>query len=104
MFDFIDEVGDIDFQLVKYSHGEYYRQACLDRGSRNWISLFEPVGGVTHQLSCYRLLGYSSNYLSDSTIGISFQEDMPLDRKIDGSLDTSAADIENGFDQQVWQI
>jgi 16S rRNA C1402 N4-methylase RsmH len=37
-------------------------------------------------------LGYSSNYLSDSTIGISFQEDMPLGRKIDGSLDTSAAD------------
>jgi len=44
-------------------------------------------------------LGYSSNQLSDLKIGISFQEDMPLDMRIDRSLDTSAADIVNGLDE-----
>ncbi len=44
-------------------------------------------------------LGYSSDQLSDLKIGISFQEDMPLDMRIDRSLETSAADIVNGLDE-----
>lgn len=45
-------------------------------------------------------LGYSSDQLSDLKIGISFQEDMPLDMRIDRSLDRSAADIVNGLDEK----
>ncbi|MFC1762665.1 tyrosine-type recombinase/integrase [Planctomycetota bacterium] len=33
MEDFIQTIGDIDFQKVRVSHGERYRQACLDRGN-----------------------------------------------------------------------
>jgi integrase len=33
MNDFIKVVGNMDFQTVTLKHGEYYRQACLDRGN-----------------------------------------------------------------------
>ena len=33
MLDFIDVIGDIDFQLVRSKHGERYRQECLDKGN-----------------------------------------------------------------------
>ncbi len=33
MEDFITVVGNIDFQKVRHTHGELFRQACLDRGS-----------------------------------------------------------------------
>jgi len=54
------------------------------------------IGGVDFILAD---LGYSSDQLSDQKIGISFQEDMPLDMRIDRSLETSAADIVNGLDE-----
>ncbi len=44
-------------------------------------------------------LGYSSDQLLDLKIGISFTKDMPLDMRIDRSLETSAADIVNGMDE-----
>lgn len=31
--DFIDTVGDIDFRIVNFRHGEQFRQSCLDRGN-----------------------------------------------------------------------
>jgi len=33
MEDFIQTIGDIDFQKVRVANGERYRQACLDRGN-----------------------------------------------------------------------
>ena len=33
MSDFIKVIGNMDFQAVTLDHGEYYRQACLDRGN-----------------------------------------------------------------------
>jgi integrase len=33
MNDFIKTVGNIDYQSVTLGHGEYYRQACLDKGN-----------------------------------------------------------------------
>ena len=33
MRDFINVVGDIDYQKVSIEHAEFYRQACLDRGN-----------------------------------------------------------------------
>jgi len=32
MEDFINIIGNIDFQRIEQSHGEYFRQTCLDRG------------------------------------------------------------------------
>ena len=32
--DFIETVGDVDFQKVTFRHGERYRQNCLDKGNR----------------------------------------------------------------------
>jgi 16S rRNA (cytosine1402-N4)-methyltransferase len=45
-------------------------------------------------------LGLCSAQLADSEIGLSFRTDMPLDMRIDESLETSAADIINEFDEE----
>ncbi len=45
-------------------------------------------------------LGLCSAQLTDSEIGLSFRTDMPLDMRIDESLETSAADIINEFDEE----
>ena len=45
-------------------------------------------------------LGYSSVQLQNNEIGISFQQDMPLDMRIDRSLNTSAADIVNKISEK----
>jgi 16S rRNA (cytosine1402-N4)-methyltransferase len=44
-------------------------------------------------------LGLCSAQLADSQIGLSFRADMPLDMRIDKSLETTAADIINDFDE-----
>lgn len=45
-------------------------------------------------------LGLSSRQISDSEIGLSFQQDMPLDMRIDKRLKSSAADIVNRADEK----
>lgn len=47
-------------------------------------------------------LGFCSAQLADEEIGLSFRtEDMPLDMRIDESLETTAADIVNGYDEKA---
>jgi 16S rRNA (cytosine1402-N4)-methyltransferase len=45
-------------------------------------------------------LGVSSAQLTDPETGLSFQANMPLDMRLDKSLNTTAADIVNRFDEQ----
>ncbi len=45
-------------------------------------------------------LGLCSAQLADSDIGLSFRTDMPLDMRIDESLETTAADIVNELDEK----
>jgi 16S rRNA (cytosine1402-N4)-methyltransferase len=45
-------------------------------------------------------LGISSSQLSDSEKGLSFDEDMPLDMRIDERIERSAADIVNDADEK----
>jgi hypothetical protein len=33
MNDFVDTIGNIDYQTVTLEHAEFYRQACLDKGN-----------------------------------------------------------------------
>lgn len=47
-------------------------------------------------------LGFCSAQLADEEIGLSFRtEDMPLDMRIDKSLETTAADIVNGYEEKA---
>jgi len=47
-------------------------------------------------------LGFCSAQLADAEMGLSFRnEDMPLDMRIDESLETTAADIVNGYDEKA---
>ncbi len=45
-------------------------------------------------------LGLCSGQITDSEIGLSFRTDMPLDMRIDASLEVTAADIINDFDEK----
>lgn len=45
-------------------------------------------------------LGLCSAQLEDSDIGLSFRTDMPLDMRIDQSIETTAADIVNELDEK----
>jgi 16S rRNA (cytosine1402-N4)-methyltransferase len=45
-------------------------------------------------------LGLCSAQLADDQMGLSFQADMPLDMRIDESLETTAADIVNKYDEE----
>ena len=45
-------------------------------------------------------LGLCSAQLADDEIGLSFQANMPLDMRIDKSLETTAADIVNEYDEK----
>jgi len=45
-------------------------------------------------------LGLCSGQITDSEIGLSFRTDMPLDMRIDASLETTAADIIGEYDEK----
>lgn len=70
----------------------------------NFAAVAERLGGCGLQGADFILadLGFSSAQLADVEIGLSFRtEDMPLDMRIDESLETTAADIVNGYDEQA---
>ena len=46
-------------------------------------------------------LGVNSAQLADSSCGISFQIDAPLDMRLDNRLETTAADLVNGLEQDA---
>ncbi|MBN1508825.1 MAG: 16S rRNA (cytosine(1402)-N(4))-methyltransferase RsmH [Sedimentisphaerales bacterium] len=68
----------------------------------NFSQIAERVGelGITEADFILADLGLCSAQLTDSEIGLSFRTDMPLDMRIDESLETTAADIVNGFDEE----
>jgi 16S rRNA (cytosine1402-N4)-methyltransferase len=45
-------------------------------------------------------LGLCSGQIADSELGLSFRTDMPLDMRIDASLEVTAADIVNDYDEK----
>jgi 16S rRNA (cytosine1402-N4)-methyltransferase len=70
----------------------------------NFAAVAERLAGCGLQGVDFILadLGFSSAQLADVEIGLSFRtEDMPLDMRIDESLETTAADIVNGYDEQA---
>jgi 16S rRNA (cytosine1402-N4)-methyltransferase len=68
----------------------------------NFSRIAECIGelGLTKVDFILADLGLCSAQLTDSEIGLSFREDMPLDMRIDESLETTAADIINEFDEE----
>jgi 16S rRNA (cytosine1402-N4)-methyltransferase len=69
-------------------------------------SNFAQIAERLHELGIRRAhfiladLGLCSAQLADSDMGLSFRADMPLDMRIDESLETTAADIINELDEK----
>jgi 16S rRNA (cytosine1402-N4)-methyltransferase len=68
----------------------------------NFAMIAERLGelGVSKVDFILADLGFCSAQVADEQIGLSFQADMPLDMRIDQSLETSAADIVNEYDEK----
>ena len=68
----------------------------------NFARVAECLGelGITEADFLLADLGLCSAQLSDSELGLSFRADMPLDMRIDESLETTAADIINEWDEK----
>lgn len=68
----------------------------------NFSQIAERVAELGIQEADFILadLGLCSAQLTDNEIGLSFRTDMPLDMRIDESLETSAADIISEFDEE----
>lgn len=70
----------------------------------NFASVAERLGELGIPAVDFILadLGLCSAQLADTGLGLSFRdEDMPLDMRIDESLETTAADIVNGYDEKA---
>jgi len=70
----------------------------------NFASMAERLGDLGIPAVDFILadLGLCSAQLADADLGLSFRdEDMPLDMRIDESLETAAADIVNGYDEKA---
>jgi len=70
----------------------------------NFAAMAERLGGLGLGEVDFILadLGFCSAQLADEEIGLSFRtEDMPLDMRIDESLETTAADIVNGYEEKA---
>ena len=70
----------------------------------NFAEVAERLGGLGLREVDFILadLGFCSAQLADTEIGLSFRtEDTPLDMRIDKSLEATAADIVNGYDEKA---
>jgi 16S rRNA (cytosine1402-N4)-methyltransferase len=68
----------------------------------NFAAMTERLGELNIERVDFILadLGLCSAQLVDDEIGLSFQSNMPLDMRIDASLETTAADIVNEYDEK----
>jgi 16S rRNA (cytosine1402-N4)-methyltransferase len=68
----------------------------------NFATMTERLGELGIEGTDFILadLGLCSGQLTDEKIGLSFQANMPLDMRIDQSLETTAADIVNEYDEK----
>jgi len=70
----------------------------------NFAEIAERLDGIGLREVDFILadLGFCSAQLADTEIGLSFRtEDTPLDMRIDKSLEATAADIVNGYDEKA---
>lgn len=67
---------------------------------------FRKIADVAHENAIGKVdlifadLGFCSAQLSDKKKGLSFQENMPLDMRLDNRLKTTAADLVNDLDEE----
>ena len=93
---------DVDDTALERSRNRLKPLACkvlLIRSNFSNLSACLEQSGVDTVDFILADLGYSSDQLSDQAVGLSFQTDMPLDMRIDRSLNTTAADIVNTWDE-----
>ena len=59
---------------------------------------FSQVNGILYDL------GYSSTQLQDNALGLSFDQDQPLDMRLDENLGVTAADLVNALPQKELEV
>jgi 16S rRNA (cytosine1402-N4)-methyltransferase len=94
---------DVDSQSLKRAEERLAGLACkVVLVKSNFAEIAPRLGdsGIRKVDFVLADLGLCSAQLADDQMGLSFQTDMPLDMRIDKSLETTAADIVNKYDEE----
>ncbi len=95
---------DLDEKSLGSSRSRLKRLCCkVSLVKSNFSEISEVLSGQGIEEVDFVLadLGLCSSQITDSEIGLSFQQDMPLDMRIDKRLKSSAADIVNNADEKT---
>jgi len=94
---------DVDKSAIQRAHFILKDLVCrVVLLASNFSQISQQVGKLGIEKVDFILadLGVSSTQLADPEMGLSFQTNMPLDMRIDKSLETTAADIVNEADEK----
>lgn len=94
---------DVDKNSIKIAKEKLAQLKCSVKLTHaNFTKIPQRISDISIDTVDFILadLGYSSGQLADPAMGLSFNQDMPLDMRIDKRLRTSAADIVNNMDEK----
>lgn len=94
---------DVDEGCIQRARTRLSSLACrvvLVRENFRLVAETAAACGIDKADLIFADLGFCSAQLSEAQRGLSFQENMPLDMRLDDRLERTAADIVNGYDEK----
>ncbi len=94
---------DVDEDCIKRAHIILENLACkviLVRGNFTRIGAVAQAQGIEKFDLILADLGFCSAQVADPQKGLSFQENMPLDMRLDNRIETTASEIVNSLDEK----
>ena len=95
---------DIDDKCLRRAHLKLGGLDChvvLEQENFTEVRKVTAKHGINKVDLIFADLGFCSGQLEDFERGLSFQQDQPLDMRLDRSTEVTAADIVNSFDEQA---